>query len=181
MKRLLLLSIILLSACDRQIPFDAQGSNKIPFDAQGSNNSYLGCSSNNELRYRWRNVILDNTNQSVRSEWYFIASGDFIVMQYGAIFVLNDNYDGSAYEWGEHKGKISETFKLHKTTLNLDVVERITYDYLDDTYNWDEFRCNVYDDYQSYSKWENSILEELAIEAIRQKIESKKTEANKKI
>ena len=171
MKRLLLLSIILLSACDRQIPFDAQGSN----------NSYLGCSSNNELRYRWRNVILDNTNQSVRSEWYFIASGDFIVMQYGAIFVLNDNYDGSAYEWGEHKGKISETFELHKTTLNLDVVERITYDYLDDTYNWDEFRCNVYDDYQSYSKWENSILEELAIEAIRQKIESKKTEANKKI
>ncbi len=173
MKQLLLLSIILLSACDRQIPFDEQGSN----------NSYLSCSSisDGNPATRWRNVILDKSNQSVRSEWYFIASGDFTVLQYGSIFVLKDNYDGSAYRWGEYKGKISRTFELHKTTLNLDVVERITYDSTADNYDREKFRCNVYDDYQTYAKWETSILETLKIVAIRQKTQSERTEENKQI
>jgi len=153
MKRLLLLSIILLGACDREIPFDEQGEG----------NNYLSCSSisDGNPATRWRNVILDKSNQSVRSERYFIASDNFTVMQHGSIFILNDKYDGSAYRWGEYKGKISRTFELHKTTLNLDVVQRIAYDSTEDTYDREKFRCTVYDDYQSYSKWENLILETL--------------------
>jgi len=172
-KRLLLLSIILLSACDRQIPFDEQSNNT----------SYLSCSSisDGNPATRWRNVILDKSNQSVRSEWYFIASDNFTVMQHGSIFVLNDNYDGSAYRWGEYKGKISRTFELHKTTLNLDVVQRIAYDSTDDTYDREKFRCNVYDDYQTYAKWETSILESLESAAIRFKYQSERTEENKQI
>ena len=101
-------------------------------------------------------------------------------MQHGSIFVLNDNYDGSAYQWGEHKGNISRTFELHKTTLNLKVNERFSYDSGDD-YIRDKFRCDVYDDYQTYAKWEKSILESLEIEAIRQKAQSERTEENKQI
>ena len=83
MKPLLLLSLILLSACDRQIPFDEQGNN----------NSYLSCSniSDGNVATRWRNVILDKTNLSVRSQKYFIY--DSSVEQWGAIFDLRDNYD----------------------------------------------------------------------------------------
>ena len=171
MKRLLLLSLILLSACDRQIPFDEQGNN----------NSYLSCSniSDGNVATRWRNVILDKSNQSVRSQKYFIY--DSSVKQWGAIFDLRDNYDNSAYAWGEYEGKISKTFELHNTTLNLDVVQRIAYDSTDDTYDREKFRCNVYDDYQTYAKWETSILESLGSVAIRQKAQSERTEENKQI
>ena len=172
MSRFLLLSIILLSACDRQIPFDEQSDNT----------SYLSCSNirDGDVATRWRNVILDKSNQSVRSEWYFIVSRDFRAVQNGKIFVLNDNYDGSAYQWGEHKGNISSTFELHKTTLNLKVNERFSYDSGDDYIRY-KFRCDVYDDYQTYAKWEKSILESLEIEAIRQKAQSERTEENKQI
>ena len=44
-----------------------------------------------------------------------------------------------------------------------------------------KFRCDVYDDYQTYAKWEKSILESLEIEAIRQKAQSERTEENKQI
>lgn len=172
MKRLLLLSIILLTACDQEILFDEKNND----------NNYLSCVnlSDDNIDRRWRNVILDKTNQSIRSQFYFISSNDFTVTHYGKISDLNDNYDGSAYQWGEHKGMMSTKFELHKTTLNLEEMLRISLESGDD-YEERNFGCEVYDDYQSYSKWENSILEELEIEATRQKTQSKKTEGNKKI
>ena len=172
MKRILLLTVIFLTACD----------SNIRFDAQGSNNSYLSCSSNNELRYRWRNVILDKTNKSVRSEWYFIVSSDFTVGQHGAIFTLSDNYDKSSYQWGEHTGDMfSDEFYLHKTTLILEVYQKNTYDSLPSSYDITKFRCNVYDDYQAYSEWEHSIVDSLENAAVNEKAKASAAESAKKI
>ena len=171
MKRLLLLSIILLTACDQEILFDEQGNN----------NSYLSCYSISDdvIESGWRNVILDKTNQSIKSERYTI-SHDFKGMQYGDVFVMNDSYDDSEYRWGEHTGTVSNKFELHKTTLNLKVIRRLSTDN-GDSYDRLDYECGVYDDYQSYLKWEKSILESLEIEGIRQKIQSERVEANKKI
>jgi len=171
MKLLLLFSIVLSSACNREIPFDEQGNN----------NSYLSCYSISEdvIESGWRNVILDKTNQSIKSEMYTI-SHDFKGMQYGDVFVMNDSYDDSEYRWGEHTGVVSNKFELHKTTLNLKVIRRFS-TANGDSYDRLDYECSIYDDYQSYLKWEKSILESLEIEGIRQKIQAEKVEENKKI
>ena len=172
MKRLLLLTAISLIGCDQDIPFEIQGSNNV----------YLGCSKTENSRNWWRNVILDKTNKSVKSEWFFVTRNDYTIVQTGTVFALTDNYDKTSYQWGEHTRDVfSDEFTLHKTTLNLELFQKSNVPNMKTSYSTDKFRCNVYDDYQAYSKWERDILERLKNNATKLKAEAKSAESAKRI
>ena len=167
MKRLLLLTAILLSACGYEIPFDEQDSN----------NTYLSC----YFKSTWRNVILDKTHGTARSEWYFITSPGFEVMQTGEITKLRDNYDKSAYQWGHHnKDFYSSEFELDKTSLRLKVSLKINYSFGPE-YKTKNFRCQLWDDYKAYSEWEVSLLETFERMATKERAQHTAAESAKKI
>lgn len=172
MKRLLLLIAISLIGCDQDIPFEMQGSNS----------AYLGCSKPENSRNWYRNVILDKTNKSVNSEWFFVSSTDYSIIQTGAVFALTDNYDKTSYQWGEHtRDMFSYEFTLHKTTLILELFLKSNVPNNKTSYSTDKFRCNVYDDYQAYAEWERDILERLKSHAVKLRAEAKSSESAKRI
>jgi hypothetical protein len=168
MNRLILLTAIFLIACDQLIPFDVEGGD----------NRYLGCTSQNPVRSR--NVVIDRANNSLRSEQYFISSTDFSVVQFGHIAVLEDNYDGSRYEWVQDLEPFSNAYVLHKTNLNLHVKQTYTSGSGSNTTRYN-LTCTVYDDYQAFLKWERNVLDNLKNEAMRQKADKVEAEAAKKI
>ena len=176
MTRLLLLTAIFLTACDSNIPFDVQGSSHV----------YLGCKNNQaEFDSKWRNVILDKTNGSARSEWFFLDDADdFRVLQHGQIGKLYENSNKSAYEWGDYNNKFrSDRFAVDKTSLRLDHTKK--YNYSAEAggvkYKTDNYSCELKTDYEAYSKWESSVRETLDIVSRRFRAEAKVAEAAKKI
>ena len=75
--RSLVLGLMLLSlaACEQPIPFEERNES----------NTYLGCTNPgaDDVEKKYRNVIIDRSNHSIRSEWYYLIGSK--VYQLGGV------------------------------------------------------------------------------------------------
>jgi hypothetical protein len=104
----------------------------------------------------------------------------FKVYQSGHAEILDDISDTSAYKWERETDSTRWRYELHRTTLKLKERTRVLFgsDYL---YGHTNFTCELFNDYETYKTWENSILEELEAEALTKKLQAEAAEKQKKI
>lgn len=164
------LALVSLAACEQPIPFE-EGN---------ESNTYLGCIGlrTDDIERKYRNVIIDRSNHSVRSEQYFLS--DFMVAQAGVVGALDDISDPSAYKWERKTDTLRFKFELHRTTLKLQERTRMPVGskYI---YGHKNFSCEAFNNYEAYKTWENSIIEELEAEALKRKLKAEAAEKQKRI
>jgi len=170
MRLLLLFFVALLAACEQPIPFEERNNS----------NTYLGCTNPgaDDVERKYCNVIIDRFNHSIRSEIYFLIPSR--VIQGGHEADLDDVSDTSAYKWGYETDSIRYRYELHRTTLKLKERRRVSVGskYI---YGHTNFSCELFNNYETYKTWENSILEELETERLKRKLRAEAAENQKKI
>ena len=135
----------------------------IKFSENSKDNIFLVCKkSGNE---RWRNVIIDKINKSVRSEMYAVSSYDNKLFQYGEIASLSDY--GEDYHWTETEDDIYSSFRLNRTTLKMTVNT-----WINERFSYEYFICTN-SDYEYFKIQEKNIKDNLKSEA-KKKEEAKK-------
>ena len=129
----------------------------IPFEERNESNTYLGCIDPRAegIERKYRNVIIDRLNHSVRSEAYFLIP--YMVIQAGRAADLDDVSDTSIYKWESESDTVRLRYELHRTTLKLKERSRVPVcsEYI---YGHTNFTCELFNDYETYKTWENSIL-----------------------
>lgn len=170
--RNIVVGLVLLSmaACEQHIPFEERNES----------NTYLGCIDPraDDIERKYRNVIIDRLNHSIRSEQYFLIP--FMVIQAGLVADLDDTSDPSAYKWEKETDALRMKFELHRTTLKLKERRRVPVgsEYV---YGHTNYSCELFNNYETYKTWENSILEELEAETLKRKLKAEAAEKQKKI
>ena len=170
-RRLVLgLVLVSLAACEQPIPFEERNES----------NTYLGCIDPraDDIERKYRNVIIDRLNHSVRSESYFLIP--YMVVQAGPAADLDDVSDSSVYKWESESDIVRLKYELHRTTLKLKERSRVPVgsEYI---YGHTNFTCKLFNDYETYKTWENSVLEELEAESLKRKLKAEAAEKQKKI
>jgi hypothetical protein len=144
---ILSVAIPLITAC-KQEPV-------ITFSEGSVDNIYLTCKERGNDR--WRNVIIDKINKSVKSEKYFVSSTDNKLYQYGKIASLFGNVE--SYSWSEPEDDIYSSFNLNRTTLKMTVNT-----WINERLSYKHFICTN-SDYEYFKIQEKNIKDNLISEA----------------
>ena len=177
MKYFLIFSFLALTGCDEQ------GLLGIPFDENKVTNSYLGCTTTEA--YEFYNIIIDNENNSIRAEKYFVSLSEpnFQVYKYGIVSRISKRASNNSYAWDVKFSRTTDQdYEIKRDTLQLFFRDTTTYSSSSSpSYSSSTYQCFTLDDYSEFSEWDAEVFSTLQLLSDERKAEYQAEVDNRKI